>query len=317
MPLNILHHKSWNVYNKSNIEKVRRDEALARKKEEEKEMRMREADGKRRLKILRERSGFRESEVIEDRIEHLNGNSLDNDRAHNQSTKDSDVHLLKNERKRKKNDNIAMLDKELKRRREPSQNKHINFWEDFESGKVHTDYSNPEYEKEKADADKKWNDIITMQLSNSSKEMSPWYSHLSLQSSAQRKKDQQSIERDMRIQNSIKDFNDPLTAMQSYLKQKKKIKDLDLNKKACNPLDEYNHSRKTSYEEYTRSSTSDKAHKDINKDKALEGTRLSREFEEKRKLQSMSDFSNQYITEYKIVGKYSSQYNPEYVNKYE
>ncbi|EMR09407.1 hypothetical protein PNEG_02352 [Pneumocystis murina B123] len=316
MPLNILHHKSWNVYNKSNIEKVRRDEALARKKEEEREMRMREADGKRRLRILRERSGLRESEMIEDRTEHLKGNSLYYSRAHVQSMKDSDVHLLKNEKKRKKNDDMAMLDKVLKRRCEPSQNKHINFWEDFESGKIHTDYSNPEYEKEKADADKKWNDIITMQLSNSSKEMSPWYSHLSLQSSAQRKKDQQSIERDIRIQNSIKDFNDPLTAMQSYLKQKKKIKNLDLNKKACDSLDKYNHFRKTSYEEYTRLAISDKVHKDINKDKVLEGTHLSREFQE-RKLQSMSDFSNQYITDYKIIGKYSSQYNPEYVNRHE
>ncbi|QSL66515.1 hypothetical protein MERGE_000895 [Pneumocystis wakefieldiae] len=309
MPLNILHHKSWNVYNKSNIERVRRDEAFARKKEEEKEMRMREADGKRRLRILRERSGLRESEMIKDRTEHLRESSSDYNRA--------DVHLLKNEKKRKKNDDMEMLDKELKRRHKPSQNKHINFWEDFESGKIHTDYSNPEYEKEKADAEKKWNDIITMQLSNSSKEMSPWYSNLSLQSSAQRKKDQQSIERDMRIQNSIKDFNDPLTAMQSYLKQKKKIKDLNLSKKAYDSLDEYNHFRKASYEGYTRSSISDKMHKDINKDKALEGAGLFREFEEKRKLQSMNDFSNQYITEYKIIGKYSSQYNPEYVNRHE
>eukprot|EP00126_Sphaerothecum_destruens_P003720 Sdes_comp17502_c0_seq1m6734 len=39
--LNILHHKSWHVYNKDNIEKVQRDEKLAREVEEAQEEKLR------------------------------------------------------------------------------------------------------------------------------------------------------------------------------------------------------------------------------------------------------------------------------------
>jgi hypothetical protein len=53
MPLHLLHHKSWHVYNTDNIEKVRRDQETARRKEEEDEMRMNQADQERRLQQLR------------------------------------------------------------------------------------------------------------------------------------------------------------------------------------------------------------------------------------------------------------------------
>lgn len=49
----LLGHKSWNVYNKDNIEKVKRDEAVAKAKEEAEEQRMQELDAERRLQILR------------------------------------------------------------------------------------------------------------------------------------------------------------------------------------------------------------------------------------------------------------------------
>lgn len=53
MPLHLLGKKSWNVYNKDNIERVRRDEALATAAEEAKEQRMQEEDAARRTAILR------------------------------------------------------------------------------------------------------------------------------------------------------------------------------------------------------------------------------------------------------------------------
>ncbi|RYP54476.1 hypothetical protein DL768_000782 [Monosporascus sp. mg162] len=53
MPLHLLGKKSWNVYNKTNIERVRRDEAAARAREEAEEERQQEADAARRLAILR------------------------------------------------------------------------------------------------------------------------------------------------------------------------------------------------------------------------------------------------------------------------
>ncbi|KAG5436964.1 hypothetical protein PCANB_001374 [Pneumocystis canis] len=291
MPLNILKHKSWNVYNKNNIEKVLRDEALAKKKEEEEEMRMSIADGERRLKILRERSGLKEFNEIDDR-------------------EAGDVYMsnefLKNKEKRKKDD-IEISDDEFRKRNKPfSNNKHINFWEDFESGKVSVDYRNPEYEKEKADADRKWNDMITVRL-----KILPWYSHSSLQST-QKRNDKEFLERNMKIQNSIKDFNDPLTTMQAYLRQKKKIKESELNKKEYSLLNFSLDSGEKSENLRKRKNS-----KDMNEDiKALREARLFREYEERRRLQLLGDASKQYTSDYKVVGKYSSQYNPEYVNKH-
>lgn len=49
----MLGKKSWNVYNQDNIERVRRDEAAARAKEEAEEQRMQQIDTERRMQILR------------------------------------------------------------------------------------------------------------------------------------------------------------------------------------------------------------------------------------------------------------------------
>ncbi|KAI9493099.1 hypothetical protein BDB00DRAFT_384767 [Zychaea mexicana] len=54
--MNILPHKSWNVYNKKNIEKVRRDEAKAREEEQLKAERAAQAESEARLDLLRKRA---------------------------------------------------------------------------------------------------------------------------------------------------------------------------------------------------------------------------------------------------------------------
>lgn len=53
MVLHLLGKKSWNVYNKDNIDRVRRDEAAAQAREEEAERRMDQEDAARRIAILR------------------------------------------------------------------------------------------------------------------------------------------------------------------------------------------------------------------------------------------------------------------------
>lgn len=53
MPLHLLGKKSWNVYNKANIDKVRQDEAIAKAAEEAEEERMQALDAERRMQILR------------------------------------------------------------------------------------------------------------------------------------------------------------------------------------------------------------------------------------------------------------------------
>ncbi|SAM01543.1 hypothetical protein [Absidia glauca] len=54
--MNILPHKSWHVYNKKNIEKVRKDEAKAKTEQEAKDKRALVADSEVRLKLLRQRA---------------------------------------------------------------------------------------------------------------------------------------------------------------------------------------------------------------------------------------------------------------------
>lgn len=53
MPLHLLGKKSWNVYNKSNIERVHRDEAEAQAKQQELERKQRDDDAAERLELLR------------------------------------------------------------------------------------------------------------------------------------------------------------------------------------------------------------------------------------------------------------------------
>ncbi|EEP82377.1 conserved hypothetical protein [Uncinocarpus reesii 1704] len=54
MPLHLLGKKSWNVYNKDNIARVRRDEALAKAREDERDQRLQEIDAERRIELLRD-----------------------------------------------------------------------------------------------------------------------------------------------------------------------------------------------------------------------------------------------------------------------
>ena len=53
MVLHLLGKKSWNVYNNENVERVRRDEAEAKAREEAEELRLQEEDAERRLATLR------------------------------------------------------------------------------------------------------------------------------------------------------------------------------------------------------------------------------------------------------------------------
>lgn len=56
MPLKLLPHKSWHVYNQENVARVRRDEARAQQEQEQTEDRAFKADAEARLDRLRNKS---------------------------------------------------------------------------------------------------------------------------------------------------------------------------------------------------------------------------------------------------------------------
>ncbi|KIV94861.1 hypothetical protein PV10_02585 [Exophiala mesophila] len=72
MPLHLLGKKSWNVYNPANIERVRRDEAEAKKQEEKAERKARQDEADDRLAILRgdKQGGPTERDIVEGSVDH-------------------------------------------------------------------------------------------------------------------------------------------------------------------------------------------------------------------------------------------------------
>lgn len=60
--MNLLKHKSWHVYGKDNVEKVRKDEAKANEAEKQSTERSAVADKERRLALLRQRAQEKRSE---------------------------------------------------------------------------------------------------------------------------------------------------------------------------------------------------------------------------------------------------------------
>src|SRR5437762_3306552 len=135
MPLHLLHHKSWHVYNTANVEKVERDKENARRKEEEEEMRMNQADQERRLQQLR-------------------GNAYGTDYKPSPSPSPSSPVS-------RPSNTIPGLKKATQAA------KHINLFEDLE--KVPKVEGNKERETEIAAEKKKWEDLVTSKLVNATK----------------------------------------------------------------------------------------------------------------------------------------------------
>ncbi|CAO3646686.1 unnamed protein product [Cunninghamella blakesleeana] len=69
--MNILPHKSWHVYNKKNIEKVRKDEAKAKQEQDAKDKRATLADSEAQLNLLRERAEkrYNTSDKVKETVE--------------------------------------------------------------------------------------------------------------------------------------------------------------------------------------------------------------------------------------------------------
>lgn len=192
MPLHLLHHKSWHVYNTVNVERVRRDQENARRKEEEEEMRMNAADQERRLAQLR-------------------GNAYGNE--HVPQDPSTPVERPSN--------TIPGLPK--------SKKKHVNLFEDAE--KTTSVETNPEREAELAAEKRKWEDMLTSKLVNATKDHSPWYSQLDKVSGLDKERSEIEKELKEKKEMKWKNDADPLKQMERFLEKKKEVDEREKRKK--------------------------------------------------------------------------------------
>lgn len=183
----MLGKKSWNVYNQDNIEQVKRDEALAKAREEAEEQRLQEIDAERRMQILRGEVPAPLAE-IEDRPDdsHPQDRSYAPGRERKKRKRagenDTDFEMrIAHDRTSSSN-----ADKQIALRKSGDaplidHAGHIDLFPQERSGKP---VKNAEAEKEAAKKKKEYEDQYTMRFSNAAGFgrglESPWYSKSSV-----------------------------------------------------------------------------------------------------------------------------------------
>ncbi|KAJ5957126.1 hypothetical protein N7501_011405 [Penicillium viridicatum] len=191
MPLHLLGKKSWNVYNVENIERVKRDEAQAKAREEEDERIMQEVDAERRIKILR---GERpptpppapshlssEPQARSDRKSGDAGGFRKRKRVAGEDDTDRDIRYAREDAAQAvaKREELMLASRKADTAQAPILDKagHINL---FPAAGAKTE-KNPEAEAETARKKRSYEDQYTMRFSNAAgfKETigrKPWYS---------------------------------------------------------------------------------------------------------------------------------------------
>ncbi|KAG5204542.1 Homocitrate synthase [Trichophyton interdigitale] len=243
MPLHLLGKKSWNVYNKDNIERVRRDEARAKAEEEENERKQREEDAERRIDILRGKIPAPLSDAVDEKERHsrsrgkLTGESRHRKRRRLAGENDTDRDI----RFAKEDAELACQRLESKASRRPTDDApivdksgHISLFPEESTFRRRRSDKNPEAEAETAKKNQELEDQYTMRFSNAAgyKQQltsTPWYSSSTTEISTQNvglpnknvwgDEDPRRQEREkVRIAT-----NDPLAAMKKGVKQLKEV----------------------------------------------------------------------------------------------
>lgn len=203
MPLHLLHHKSYHVYSTTNIERVKRDEATARAKEEAEEQRMQEADAEHRIRVLRARAeGTDAPAPIRDREEPPATVARVFVAPNNSSQIDKNgaaIVALPPTRRHKTSSTLTGADG------------HINLFGDLDNPKRRNKVEkNAEHEAEKKAKEEKLEAQYTMGLGKPAEELKPWYSTLDMVGEVKGRK---KTDREIRKDDRNKDWRDPLAAI--------------------------------------------------------------------------------------------------------
>lgn len=204
MPLHLLQHKSYHVYSTTNIERVQRDEAAARAKEEAEEQRMQEADAEHRMRVLRARAEGIDTPVpIRNREEPLAAvvarPITPNNSYKSETTIAGRPAPPPPDRPRKTSPALTGADG------------HINLFSDLEKpNRRNKVEKNAEHEAEKKAKEEKLEAQYTMGLGKPAEELKPWYSTLDMVGEVKGRK---KTDREIRKDDKGKDWRDPLVAI--------------------------------------------------------------------------------------------------------
>ncbi|PLW40281.1 hypothetical protein PCANC_07211 [Puccinia coronata f. sp. avenae] len=223
--LNILYHKSYHVYNRENVERVKRDELRAELEAEVKTQSTIAANSEARLTLLRNQKQHLKQESSrskERRIEKALDDQLKGKKSNSKilSTDDGeegkgDDSKFKAGSSNKIADNSSIID---------PKNGHINFWSGLENQSTSKVFrGNPGLEKNQAymkdlkKKDEKWEEMITMRLDKPAHELNPWYSQNDLVNGEDKKLSDRKVRERASKDEGFKQQNDPLTLIKKTL----------------------------------------------------------------------------------------------------
>ncbi|KAH9822240.1 hypothetical protein DFH28DRAFT_1049474 [Melampsora americana] len=218
--LNILYHKSYHVYNRENVERVKRDELKAELEAEAKTQSTIAANSEARLSLLRSQKHQVKSESgrkKERRIETALDDQLKGKKPASPPSRD--------EPPQRSTDNSSIID---------PKNGHINFWSSLENQSTSKQFENSKildqnesYVRDQKKADEKWDAMITMRLDRPAHELKPWYSQSDLTNGQDKKLSERKMKERSQLpllysskDKQLKNIHDPLSSVQTYLYQR-------------------------------------------------------------------------------------------------
>ncbi|OAV93329.1 hypothetical protein PTTG_08726 [Puccinia triticina 1-1 BBBD Race 1] len=224
--LNILYHKSYHVYNRDNVERVKRDELQAELEAEVKTQSTIAANSEARLTLLRsqkqqikhESSRSKERRIekaLEDQLKGKKSNLKISNTEEGEEEQEKLKSIQQSSSSSKITDNSSIID---------PKNGHINFWFGLENQSTSKVFGrnaglekNQAYMNDLKKKDEKWDELITMRLDKPAHELNPWYSQNDLINGEDKKVSHRKAKERAFKDQSFKQQNDPLTLVKKSL----------------------------------------------------------------------------------------------------
>ncbi|KAH9445066.1 hypothetical protein MJO28_012848 [Puccinia striiformis f. sp. tritici] len=221
--LNILYHKSYHVYNRENVERVKRDELRAELEAEVKTQSTIAANSEARLTLLRnqkqqlkqESSRSKERRIEKALDDQLKGKKSNHKILPKDDDDDQEESIQQSTSSNKTTDNSSIID---------PKNGHINFWSGLENQSTSKQFGqnaglekNEAYMNDIKKKDEKWEDMITMRLDKPAHELNPWYSQNDLINGEDKKLSDRKLKQKASKDEGFKQQNDPLTFIKKSL----------------------------------------------------------------------------------------------------